>query len=238
MSNASAAPTYYVWGPDNIAYGPFELPALVTWVKQRRVGAQTWVFLSESREWVAASKVSELKMFFDRKPEVGAAGPGATAELKAENLRRIRVYADMDHQQLESLLPYLEVVKVPKFSRLFSRGDPGDSMYSILDGEMRASIVVEGKETNLFVMQAGETFGEIALLAETPRASDVFADEDSTLVKMSAATFRNLTKEAAALATPLLLAIGRMVSVRSLEMGKRYEAAIRSARTLADSRLL
>jgi CRP-like cAMP-binding protein len=139
---------------------------------------------------------------------------------------------------LESLLPYLEVVKVPKFSRLFSRGDPGDSMYSILDGEMRASIVVEGKETNLFVMQAGETFGEIALLAETPRASDVFADEDSTLVKMSAATFRNLTKEAAALATPLLLAIGRMVSVRSLEMGKRYEAAIRSARTLADSRLL
>jgi CRP-like cAMP-binding protein len=177
-------------------------------------------------------------MFFDKKPGAAGAADGATNSLKAENLRRVRVYADMDHNQLDSLLAYLEVVKVPRFSKLFNRGDLGDSMYSILDGEMRASIVVEGKETNLFVMQAGETFGEIALLAETPRASDVFADEDSTLVKMSATTFRTLTREAAALAAPLLLAIGRMVSVRSLEMGKRYEAAIRSARTLADSRLL
>lgn len=238
MSINSDAPTYHVWGSDNIAYGPFELPALVTWVKQRRVNANTWVFPSESKEWAPASKVSELKMFFDKKP--GAAGAEATpsSALKAENLRRVRVYADMDSTQLGSLLSYLEVIKAPKFSKLFSRGDLGDSMYSILDGEMRASIVVEGKETNLFVMQAGETFGEIALLAETPRASDVFADEESTLVKMSAATFRTLTREAPALAAPLLLAIGRMVSVRSLEMGKRYEAAIRSARTLADSRLL
>ncbi|MBK9139998.1 MAG: cyclic nucleotide-binding domain-containing protein [Verrucomicrobia bacterium] len=238
MSTASAAPTYHVWGADNIAYGPFELPALVTWVKQRRIGADTWVFVGKSREWMAAGKVSELKMFFDQKPGVGAEESGSPSGLKAENLRRIRVFADMDHHQLESLLPYLEVVKASKFSKLFSRGDLGDAMYSILDGQMRASIEIEGKETNLFVMQPGETFGEIALLAETPRASDVFAGEDSTLVRMSAAAFRALTKEAPALAAPLLLSIGRMVSVRALEMGKRYEAAIRSARILVDSRLL
>ena len=40
----STSQTYLAWGADNIAYGPVELPPFVTWIKQGKVTAQTWVY--------------------------------------------------------------------------------------------------------------------------------------------------------------------------------------------------
>lgn len=216
-----SAPMYRYWGPDLIAYGPVELPAFVTWIKQGRVKADTWVHLDESGTWKKAKDVSELKMFFRSKAAGGeSAPPGAAGQFKAENLRRIKLFSEMDHQQLESLLNYLEVVKIPKFALLFKEGDPADSMFSIVEGEMRARRMVSpGKEKTLFTWEAGESFGETALLTHGPRSADVVANEDSTLLKLPEKDFIKITTEAPALATPFLLQIGKTITLRSLKLG-------------------
>lgn len=228
MDTEQAAPMYRYWGPDAIAYGPVELPGLVTWIKQGRVKADTWVYLDADRRWVRASEITELKMFF--KPKGGATeqGPsGAAGQIKAGNLRRIKLFSSMDHQQLESLLHYMEVVKVPKFAVLFTKGNPADSMFFILEGEIRARKMIEGKETTLFTWQAGEAFGETALLSQGPRAADVVANEDAVLLKLPEKAFTQITTEAPALATPFLLSISRSITTRALDLGKRYEESIR-----------
>ncbi|MHB1308404.1 MAG: cyclic nucleotide-binding domain-containing protein [Limisphaerales bacterium] len=233
MQDQQTDPSYQVWGTDNIAYGPFELPGLVTLVKQRRVTGDSWVFLRHDRKWVAAKSLAELKMFFEAKPSA-ASQPTARDTVKAENLRRIKVFAEMGHDQLESLLSYMQVVKVPKFTKLFSKGDVGDAMYSILEGEMRAALQVDGREATLFTMGSGESFGEIALLVQSTRSSDILANEESTLLKLPAEAFNKVTTEAPALATPFLLAISRMITNRALDLGRKYESAIRSARAVAE----
>ncbi|MCP5519287.1 MAG: cyclic nucleotide-binding domain-containing protein [Verrucomicrobiales bacterium] len=215
-----SAPMYRYWGPDLIAYGPVELPAFIAWIKQGRVKADTWVHLDETRTWTRASGISELKMFFRSRAGAGeAAPPGASGQFKAENLRRIKLFAEMDHQQLESLLNYLEVVKIPKFSLLFKEGDPADSMFSIVEGELRARRMVgPGQEKTLFTWEAGESFGETALLTHGPRSADVVANEDSTLLKLPEKDFIRITTEAPALATPFLLQIGKTITLRSLKI--------------------
>jgi hypothetical protein len=228
MDNQQAAPTYRYWGTDAIAYGPVELPEFVTWIKQGRVKANTWVYLDADHRWVRASEIAELKMFF--KPKGGAAeeGPsGAAGKIKAENLRRIKLFSAMDHQQLESLLHYMELVKVPKFAVLFKKGAPADSMFFILEGEIRARKIIEGKETTLFTWPAGESFGETALLSQGPRAADVLANEDAVLLKLPETAFTRITTEAPALATPFLLSISKTITTRALDLGKRYEETIR-----------
>ena len=45
---------YRAWGADNIAYGPVELPGLVTWIKQGKVTANTWVFKEKDASWSRA----------------------------------------------------------------------------------------------------------------------------------------------------------------------------------------
>jgi hypothetical protein len=228
MQDQQAAPLYRVWGADNVAYGPFELPTLVTWVKHRRVNAGSWVFVQDDRRWMKAADLTELKMFFDPKAPERAAASGVV--VKPENLRRIKLFADLDLAQLESVLHYLEEMRVAKFARVFSQGDQGDAMYFILEGELRAALTVDGKETTLATLHVGDFFGEVALLSEGPRAADILANEASVLLKLPAKGFATIISEAPALATPFLLAISRSITARLLDLDRKYVSSIRSAR--------
>src|SRR5512136_947871 len=73
----NTAVQFRTWGPDNIAYGPVELPTLVGWVREGRVLPNSWVFRDDKSEWVRAQDVNELKLFFKTKPAQGSAGATA-----------------------------------------------------------------------------------------------------------------------------------------------------------------
>src|SRR5450759_3545112 len=66
---------FVVWGIDQTAYGPVELPGLVAWVKDERVKADTWIYAAKNGSWQKAADVPELQMFFRAKS--GAASEGA-----------------------------------------------------------------------------------------------------------------------------------------------------------------
>lgn len=218
--DTQTAPTYRIWGSDNIAYGPVELPGLVAWVRQGRMRPETFVYRDEQRDWLRASDLTELKPIWKPKPGSPAPAPSAI-HLRPEQLRRIKVLAEMDHALLTSLIPYLEEVKISKFATLFQKGDPGDAMYSVIEGEMRAREFRAGREVTILTLGVGETFGELALLIEGERASDIVANENSTLLKLPAKAFVQITREAPALATPFLLAISRMLAHRARVLGGR-----------------
>ena len=61
---AEDATDFTVWGIDQTAYGPVELPELVSWVQGERVTAETWVYDAKNAAWQKASQVPELQMFF------------------------------------------------------------------------------------------------------------------------------------------------------------------------------
>src|SRR5689334_1158530 len=42
---------YRTWGHDNVAYGPIELPAMVTWIRQGRVTPKTWIYREDNNQW-------------------------------------------------------------------------------------------------------------------------------------------------------------------------------------------
>ena len=68
---------FIVWGIDQTAYGPVELPTLVSWVKDERVTADTWIYAAKNSSWQKAADVPELQMFFRSKADgasCGAAG--------------------------------------------------------------------------------------------------------------------------------------------------------------------
>jgi hypothetical protein len=212
------APNYRYWGHDNIAYGPGELPALVGWIRQGRVTSKTWVYRDDERAWRVAGDWPELKPLLGPK---GVAAPKTASGLTPDQLRRIKIFAEMDHALLASLLSYLEAVDVRQWTVLFHKGEVGDAMYSVLSGEVRAREMNEGKETTLFTLGVGESFGELALLIQGERASDIVANTDARLLRLPAAAFAQIIKEAPALATPMLLAIGRTLAHRSRALGDR-----------------
>jgi len=68
---------------------------------------------------------------------------------------------------------------------LFRRGDPGDSMYVVLKGELAVYVPDDsGKLVLLNLITHGNVVGEGALLNPSPRGADVVANKDSTVVEL------------------------------------------------------
>ena len=148
-------------------------------------------------------------------------------------LRRIKILACMTDDQLERFSQFMEVEKVPQWAVIVKQGDHGDSMYFILEGELRVRMNVVGKETILATLTAGEFFGDISLFDQGPRSADVVANTDSLVVKISASGFDALAKEAPEIATPFLRAIGRTLTARIRADNKRYGDSVRFSQASA-----
>jgi len=228
---------FKIWAVDNVVYGPVELPVLVSWVKEERVTAATWIFSEKEDAWYRASAVPELQMFFARRQTAqpapgspGAPADTATAAIKPGTLRRVKIFGDFTEDQLERFIRFMEVQRVKQWTEVVKQGQLGDAMFLVLEGELRVRMMISGKETILVTLGPGEFFGEISLFDQGPRSADVVANADSLLLKISASAFENLLKEAADLAAPFLFAMSKTLMARIRADNKRYRDSINFAR--------
>lgn len=227
---------YQIWGSDGLIYGPVELPVLIGWVQEERVEAATWIFDQDRNAWKKAAEVPELLTFF-RDGAPGRPAPGYDTALMAKapalkpgSLRRIKIFAGFSDEQLTRLVQYMEASSVNQFTEIVRQGAPGDAMYFILQGEARVRLMIGGKESIIATLGSGDFFGEISLYDQGPRSADVLANEDSILLKITAAAFQRLVNEAPDLAAPFLLAMGKTLTSRIRADNKRFRESVAFAR--------
>jgi CRP/FNR family cyclic AMP-dependent transcriptional regulator len=222
---------YSIWAADNVVYGPVELPSLISWVKDERVLAETWVFDSQNDRWRKAANVPELQLFFRKK---GAAASTSTPEDKTTitpgMLRRVKALADLSDEQLDRFVHYMEPQTVQQWAQIVKQGETDDGMYLILEGELRVRLMIGGKETILATLGAGECFGEIALFDQGPRSADVVSNKLSVLLKISAEAFERLRREAPELSAPILFSISKTLAARIRADNKRIKDSVNFAR--------
>jgi CRP-like cAMP-binding protein len=84
------------------------------------------------------------------------------------------------------------VVELDAGERLFSQGDPGDTMYAILDGEL--AIEVDG--TTVDRISTGRLLGETAIIESAPRGATVVAVSTCRLAVVDRAHFLFMVHEA------------------------------------------
>ncbi len=152
MASDSTSADFIIWGIDQTAYGPVELPTLVAWVKDERVLPDTWVFATADGTWQRACRLPELQIFFrPTKPPASAASlsrQACSVKLIPTNWRRVKILGAMTDEQLERFAKFIEMEHVSQFAVVVKQGDFADTMYLVLEGELRVRIMVAGKENN------------------------------------------------------------------------------------------
>jgi CRP/FNR family transcriptional regulator, cyclic AMP receptor protein len=107
-------------------------------------------------------------------------------------------------------------------TRIFQYGDPGDKLFLILEGKVRISREVAGMgEEALAVLGAGEMFGEMALLDESPRSADALAHERCRLLVITKDAFDDLLFLHKDLAYEVLWSCVRMLLSRLRETNEK-----------------
>ena len=130
--------------------------------------------------------------------------------IKPVHLRRIKSLALLTDEQLAAFLDFVELVPCAFSDTLFKEGQPGDSMFLILEGKMRVYIKQKSGEVFfLRILNAGDTFGEVALLNQAVRSASVEAVESSVLIKISSATLQKIISQQPALAAQFLYHLAR-----------------------------
>ena len=109
-----------------------------------------------------------------------------------DELRQVPLLADLSEEDLAQLYKMAEAVSIPSGELVLQEGDPGDSLYVVLDGELEVTKRHGGQEVLLAVYREGQFFGEMALLEQAPRSASVRTLRESRLLMISQAAFQTL----------------------------------------------
>ena len=232
MASVSPEAAFIVWGIDQTPYGPVELPTLVSWVRDERVTPDTWIFAASKRSWQKAGDLPELKRIFEDSKGSASNSSPTLQGIDLGSLRRIKILAAMSDQQVARFAQFIEVEKVSAGVVVVEEGVFDDTMYLVLEGELAVRMKVLDGETTLNTLGAGDFIGDISLFDQGPRTANVITNRSSILLKMSAAAFQRLSKEAPDLATPFLLAIGKTLTARIRAGNQPQALAVAPARAI------
>ena len=114
---------------------------------------------------------------------------GATPE-RRQILRRGPLFARLPNEEIDAILKYAAIRRYAANAQIVCKGDPGSTMMAVLRGRVviRAPSS-EGKEVILNIINAGEIFGEIALLDGKERTADATAMTDCELLVVARRSF-------------------------------------------------
>lgn len=119
---------------------------------------------------------------------------------------------------------------------VFSQADPGEALYGVVTGTIRISTSTPyGREVFLNIMEAGDTFGEIALLDGHRRTATATATAPSELILIMRAPFLALLQREAMLMEHLIQLLCQRLRWTS---GLAEESALLSVPARLASRLL
>ncbi|TDE41460.1 Crp/Fnr family transcriptional regulator [Nonomuraea mesophila] len=95
---------------------------------------------------------------------------------------------------------------------IFHQGDPGESLYVLLDGLVKVVFTTEhGDEIVLNMLGRGDTFGEMALLDGSPRSASIVTARPAWVFALPRARLLELMREHPGLADEFLRMLGHMV---------------------------
>jgi uncharacterized membrane protein len=129
-------------------------------------------------------------------------------QMTLESLRSVPLFGSLDDHAATELRSLLKAKNVTSNTRLFARGDSGDSMYLIESGRVCISIKDEdGHEVILAELAQGDFFGEMALIDGKQRSADARVIEDARLAVLPRNDFISFVRTNPDVALEMLSAV-------------------------------
>src|ERR1700736_2798578 len=116
-----------------------------------------------------------------------------THQEKRQIFERHPLFGKLRASEIDPLVSYTRLERYTTGREVFAKGSPGQSLMAVLRGSMKiSSLSDEGKEIVFGIINAGEIFGEIAVLDGEERSADATAMTDCELLVLNRRDFVHL----------------------------------------------
>lgn len=109
------------------------------------------------------------------------------------------LFNSLEDKELNTVIDAFEEKKYKAGESVITQGEQGDVLYLIESGNLDCYKTFKKEEgpKHLKVYNPGESFGELALLYNAPRAATIIAKTECITWALDRETFNNIVKEAA-----------------------------------------
>ena len=107
-------------------------------------------------------------------------------------LRKVPLFEALPPQELEPIAAVAEEEDFSEGELLAVRGEPGDTLYVIVDGQVQ---VLGADERELAVRGPGDFIGEMAVISSKPRAASLVAMSDVRVLELHKPAFEAILRE-------------------------------------------
>ena len=125
-----------------------------------------------------------------------------TEEQKEKIKKRIIssfLFSNLDEKELEIVINAMDEKEYKPNENVITQGESGDCLYVVEEGNLDCTkhFTEDGEEKYLKTYIPGESFGELALLYNSPRAATIKAKTNCVLWVLDRETFNNIVKDSA-----------------------------------------
>src|ERR1700730_10500647 len=136
-------------------------------------------------------------------------------------VHRFSCFQSLNAEQIAAFGTHLEEVHLPAGKILFRQGDPGDSIYLLLSGQMLIKLgTLSQDDRTLATLGPGAILGELGPLVSTPRTATAITGAESHLWRISSGAFHDALQQGDAWATSFLLATAQVLGRRVMGMNE------------------
>jgi CRP-like cAMP-binding protein len=145
-----------------------------------------------------------------------------------EIFKKISLFRELSNTELIKLGNLTQKVSFHAGDVLFKRGDAGDALYLIREGEVEVlapSPEAEEVEDVVAVLKPGDLFGEMALVEGEPRSATVRARSDAKLIRIKKEYFEEMMNKEHTIALKIYRRLTIILSHRLRETTERLAIA-------------
>lgn len=150
-------------------------------------------------------------------------------DVRIELLQRMPIFGGVRKETLAFLLDFCPIVHVPKGDVFFREHDMGDCLFVLETGRAEVIKSWRGEQHVLQVLNAGDCFGEMAVIDHCERSASVCALDDCTAIRISSADLYRLYAYDLKQFTFIQMNMGREVCRRLRDADSRMFSAMMEA---------
>ena len=120
-------------------------------------------------------------------------------------LQRVPIFQGLDRRELERIAASMKPRTFRAGDTVTSEGQGGVGFFVIEDGQAKVTVGGENRRT----LGAGDYFGEVALLTDSPRTATITAETDLRCYGMTSWDFKPLVETHGSIAWKLLQAMAK-----------------------------
>ena len=131
---------------------------------------------------------------------------------KIDLIKRVPLFASASKQELAEIASIADEIDLPDGKTLIREGDSGREFFVLIDGS--AEVQRSGKK--VASLGAGDFFGEIALIAKTPRNATITTTSPVRALVITDRAFRQLLDHSPQIAVGVLTALAERLAPTTL----------------------